>query len=156
MLKVTYETKDQRSHLQLAGPMDENAAKVLSECLPAMGKEVSIDFGKVEYFNSLGIRAWVNFLRNLLDGRKVSYINCPMDFVQQIGMLPFLSKGVTILSFYVDFSCESCGLESKLQFDCQIGRDKLLEAIEEQTCSRCQGNLRSEEDPHTLTLFMAS
>lgn len=156
MLKVSYETKDQMSLLTLEGPMDESAAKALRDCLPAMAKDVRIDFSQVEYFNSLGIRAWVNFLRNLLDGRKVSYVNCPMDFIQQISMLPFLSRGVSIDSFFVDFACDACGFETKLHFSCKSGREKLLEEISAQSCERCQSSLRSEEDPQTLTLFMAS
>ncbi len=154
MLKATYQSKDQSTELQLKGPMDEHAAKVLSDCLPAMGKQVKIDFAEVEYFNSLGIRAWFNFLKNLLDARKITYDKCPMHFIQQINMLPSLSRGVTIRSFFVDFECESCGFETKHLFLCGVSRENLQEQMDVLPCERCQGSLKSEEDPQILLQFM--
>ncbi len=154
MLQVSVETKDQTSYMYLSGPMDDQAAKVLSEALPKLTKQVVVNFKAVEYFNSLGIRTWVNFLRSLLDGRKVSYEDCTMDFIQQINMIPALSKGVEILSFGADFCCRSCGFEQSMSFRCDVGRKALLDLVEHQTCRQCKGSTYLEEEPETFLFFM--
>ena len=156
MLQTRYVTKNQKTQLYLTGPMDEKAAKVLNDILPHMAKQVHIDFSEVEYFNSLGIRTWVNFLRILVDGRKVFYERCTMDLVQQINMMPILSKGVEVLSFLAVFSCESCGHEQSALMDVSLGRKVLKEQMLNQPCQSCKSTLTPEEDPDSVLFFLQS
>ena len=100
MLQVRIEQQKLLTRLILSGPVDDEAGPLLSALLPEIKKKVLIDFAEVEYFNSLGIRTWVNFLHVLLDGRAVVYEHCPMEFVQQISMMPALSQGVEVQSFF--------------------------------------------------------
>ncbi len=156
MLRVSSETKDGVTLLRLFGPVDDRAAKILNEALTQVGRTVVLNLSGIDYFNSLGIRAWVNFLKVLVEGRRVVYEECPMDVVQQINMMPAMSRGVEIASFRGDFACEDCGHEQKLLLACQEGREKILERCEQQACERCGGHLELEEDPKTLLLFMKS
>ncbi|HYX37498.1 MAG TPA: hypothetical protein VE954_30715 [Oligoflexus sp.] len=154
MLQVTVEQQDQQTRLILAGPIDDLAGPVLRATLPQIKKQVLINFSAVEYFNSLGIRTWVNFLRVLRDGREVAYEHCPMDFLQQINMMPALSQGVEIQSFQADFACKSCGLEKTMGFTCRVSKEALLEELGRQICERCGSSLSLQDDAETLLLFL--
>ncbi|WP_141735504.1 hypothetical protein [Oligoflexus tunisiensis] len=154
MLQVTVEQQDQQTRLILAGPIDDQAGPALRATLPQMRKQVLVNFSEVEYFNSLGIRTWVNFLRVLRDGREVAYEHCPMDFLQQINMMPALSQGVEIQSFQADFACKSCGFEKSIGFTCRIGKAALREEMGRQVCERCGSSLSLQEDAESLLLFL--
>lgn len=154
MLQVSIEHQDSTTKLILTGPLDEKAGPILSGLLPQIKRSVDIDFAHVEYFNSLGIRSWVNFLRILLDGRAVSYSNCPMEFVQQICMMPVLAKGVEVKSFSADFSCQNCGQEIKQDFACEIGKQALMDQMEAQLCKDCGQHAALQEDVDALLAFM--
>jgi hypothetical protein len=154
VLQVTVEQQDQQTRLILAGPIDDQAGPALRATLPQIKKQVLVNFSQVEYFNSLGIRTWVNFLRVLRDGRQVAYEHCPMDFLQQISMMPALSQGVEIQSFQADFECKSCGLEKTLGFTCKVGKAALKKEMERQVCERCGSDLSLQEDIESLLLFL--
>jgi len=154
VLQVTVEQQEQQTRLILAGPIDDLAGPSLRSTLPQMKKQVLINFSEVEYFNSLGIRTWVNFLRVLRDGRQVAYEHCPMDFLQQINMMPALSQGVEIQSFQAEFACKSCGLEKTSGFTCRVGKLALLEELGRQVCERCGTILSLQEDAESLLLFL--
>ncbi len=154
MLQVTVEQQEKTTRLILVGPIDDLAGPVLRATLPQMKKSVLINFADVEYFNSLGIRTWVNFLRVLRDGRQVAYEHCPMDFVQQMNMMPALSQGVEIHSFSADFDCKSCGFEKRMGFTCQSSKESLLEQFSKQKCERCSSFLTIQEDAETLLFFL--
>lgn len=154
MLQLTVEQQEKTTRLILAGPIDEAAGPVLRASLPQIKKQVLINFSDVEYFNSLGIRTWVNFLRVLRDGRTVLYEHCPMDFIQQIDMMPALSQGVEILSFKAEFICRACGLEKTMGFTCQTGKEALLEEMSAQVCERCAAPMNLQDDPESLLLFL--
>ena len=154
MLQVTVEQQDRQTRLILAGPIDDLAGPSLRSTLPQMKNQVLIDFSAVEYFNSLGIRTWVNFLRVLRDGRQVAYEHCPMDFLQQINMMPALSQGVEIQSFQADFACKNCGFEKSLGFTCKVGKQGLLDEMGRQSCERCGCDFALQDDAASLLLFL--
>lgn len=154
MLQLTVEQQDQQTRIILSGPMDDQAGPVLRAILPQVKKQVLIDFSAVEYFNSLGIRTWVNFLRILREDRKVAYEHCTMDFIQQINMMPALSQGVEIQSFKADFACDSCGFEKTIDFTCGVSKAALMDEMSRQVCERCQSDLALEEDAESFLLFV--
>jgi hypothetical protein len=154
VLQVTVEQLETTTRLVLVGPIDDLAGPLLRATLPQIKKSVLINFADVEYFNSLGIRTWVNFLRVLRDGRQVAYEHCPMDFIQQISMMSALSQGVEIRSFSVDFDCKGCGFEQRVGFTCQSNKESLLEQFGKQKCERCSAFLTIQEDPESLLFFM--
>ena len=154
MLQVSIEQQEKQTRLVLVGPIDDAAGPALRASLPQMKKQVLVNFSEVEYFNSLGIRTWVNFLRVLRDGRQVAYEHCPMDFLQQINMMPALSQGVEILSFRAEFICKNCGFEKTIGFVTRVGRDALLEEFNRQKCERCAELLELQDDAESLLLFL--
>jgi hypothetical protein len=154
VLQVSIEQQEKQTRLILVGPIDDQAGATLRASLPQMKKQVIVNFSEVEYFNSLGIRTWVNFLRVLQDGRKVAYEHCPMDFLQQINMMPALSQGIEILSFRAEFICKNCGFEKAIGFTTRVGRDGLFDEFNKQKCERCGELLELQDDAESLLLFL--
>ncbi len=154
LLQVSLVQKEKDSLLILEGPVDERAGPVFTALIPQIKASVFIDFEKVEYFNSLGIRTWVNFLRVLRDGRQIYYDNCPIELIQQINMMPAISQGVEIRTIVGDFFCKNCGNEMRSPFSCQIGKAKMIECFSQQKCDRCGSLMHFEEDPESLLMFL--
>lgn len=76
-------------------------------------KRVIFNFSQVKTINSLGVRSWVSFLRNLEDKCEIVFAECTADVIMQINMIPsFLGKG-KVESFYVNYVCEICNKEEK-------------------------------------------
>jgi hypothetical protein len=76
-------------------------------------KKVGFNFSKVKSINSLGVRAWVSFLRSIEEGRILSFYECTPDIIMQINMIPSFLGKATVMSFYVNYICETCHKEEK-------------------------------------------
>lgn len=154
MLTYTMLQKNQTTVVNFAGPADENAAKVLSELLARLPQTpICLNMGGIEYFNSLGVRAWLNFVKLMGDGRPFSYSQCTPDFINQINMIPALTKGAEILSFSSEFACPRCGHQQTIEFNGKNDKSTLLGEFSQQTCDKCGDTLLPEEDPETVLAF---
>lgn len=81
------------------------------------GKKIIFNFSQVKSINSLGVRAWVSFLRSLEEGRVISFSECTTDIIMQINMIPSFLGKATVASFYVNYVCEVCNKEEKKLFE---------------------------------------
>lgn len=76
-------------------------------------QKIIFNFSQVKSINSLGVRAWVSFLRNIEKDRTIIFEECPSDVIMQINMIPsFLGRG-KVTSFYVNYICDVCHREEK-------------------------------------------
>ncbi|APJ04430.1 hypothetical protein [Silvanigrella aquatica] len=80
-------------------------------------KKLTFNFAQVKSINSLGVRAWVSFLRSLEEGRKIFFTECTTDIIMQINMIPSFLGKATVASFYVNYVCETCNKEEKKLFE---------------------------------------
>jgi anti-anti-sigma regulatory factor len=81
------------------------------------GKKIIFNFSQVKSINSLGVRAWVSFLRSLEEGRTILFTECTTDIIMQINMIPSFLGKATVASFYVNYICEICNKEEKKLFE---------------------------------------
>ncbi len=72
------------------------------------GKKITFNFSQIKSINSLGVRAWVSFLRSLEEGRVILFSECTTDIIMQINMIPSFLGNATVASFYVNYVCEVC------------------------------------------------
>lgn len=153
---LTYRLHQKASELSidLRGAVDEHAAKVLSELLARLNAvQVLLNMEAVEYFNSLGIRAWANFVKALVVKRQVSYEKCPPDFMNHINMMPLLADSIAILSFTSEFVCPDCNHSQRELFDARKSKQELLSDFERASCRQCGAGLLPDEDPETILYF---
>ncbi|RYZ55734.1 MAG: hypothetical protein EOP07_13650 [Proteobacteria bacterium] len=154
MLNYTLHPKDPGLSIDFRGAVDERAASVLTELLARLNaQDVVLNMQLVEYFNSLGIRAWAGFIKQLAPGRTLAYTHCPPDFINQINMMPLLAQSVSILSFAAEFICPDCNHSQRESFDATQSKAGILAAFEKVSCSHCAAGMFPDEDPETILYF---
>jgi hypothetical protein len=101
----------QEAMVAFRGPINEESdmkLRMLEEQLRNFSVIV-FDFFGIASVDSLGVRAWVQFLRSLRpETRKVHFIRCNADIISQINMIPSFAEGASIDSFLVDYICPGC------------------------------------------------
>ena len=95
----------ERTRVVLRGDFTE--ATRFDELLPAMVGRIVFDMAQVTYMNSLGVRAWCEFLRQArIQGYE--FHACSVPFVLQASMVRDVIGRGTVTSFFAPFHCISC------------------------------------------------
>jgi ABC-type transporter Mla MlaB component len=90
----------------LSGVINEDASLLLKQLQSEVSSEQKLrfNFARVKTINSLGVRAWVTFLRAIDDGgREIFFAECVPDVIMQINMIPSFQSKAKIESFYVNY-----------------------------------------------------
>lgn len=91
----------------LSGVINEDAEIPLKDVAQNLEGATTIcfNFKEVKSVNSLGVRAWVTFLRGVeaVQGRQVFFYECIPDIIMQINMIPSFLGRASIASFYVNY-----------------------------------------------------
>ena len=129
----------------LAGAINEDAElnlQALTKELAGKAKVV-FNFANVKSINSLGVRAWVMFLRGLDDGREIAFNECPPDVIMQINMIPSFLGRARVASFFTNYICENCDFTQKILIDTTALKPKTLP--QPQACPKCKAEMETEE-----------
>lgn len=95
----------ERTRVVLRGDFTE--ATRFDELIPAMVGRIVFDMAQVTYMNSLGVRAWCEFLRQArIQGYE--FHACSVPFVLQASMVRDVIGRGTVTSFFAPFHCVSC------------------------------------------------
>lgn len=97
--------------IDYVGPINEEAEVHLSTILSknTVGSKCIINFQQVEFVNSCGVRAWVNFMREFEKNREIIFEKCIPEIVIQINMIPSFKGNAKIKSVFGPYTCPSCG-----------------------------------------------
>jgi anti-anti-sigma regulatory factor len=95
--------------LEIIGPISEDTESHLNNLVSKIPGNLLVDFKGVSSVNSLGVRAWVNFMRQLGTDRSIAFENCTPDIVSQMVMIPNFRGHAKVQSVFGPFQCESCG-----------------------------------------------
>lgn len=117
-------------------------------------KNIVLDLEKAAYFDSLGIRGWINFLRNLSEGRAIRLTNCSSEFMKQVAMMTSVRHGATIVSFVGNYICDDCDHEYPVSYETNLGLDKITEIHNAQACPNCGGDTELEAEAETYFRFL--
>lgn len=145
-ITLNIEKKGVWEQLLYAGPINEDTEVHLTPILAQLGPNVIFNFRKVEFVNSCGVRAWINFLRELEKGRKVIFEECTPEIVSQINMIPNFKGSAHIKSVYASYACDHCGNQQWELFE--EGRNLPQasgDGIQSPKCSKCGKETEMEE-----------
>ena len=141
----------ERIRVVLRGDFTE--ATRFDELLPAMVGRVVFDTARVTYMNSLGVRAWCEFLRHArIQGYE--FHACSVPFVLQASMVRDVIGRGTVTSFFAPFHCVGCDHEEERL----IQTAAILAAnLEPPTfkCPRCGGALEFDDIPERFFAFLS-
>ncbi len=141
----------ERIRVVLRGDFTE--ATRFDELLPAMVGRVVFDTARVTYMNSLGVRAWCEFLRQArIQGYE--FHACSVPFVLQAAMVRDVIGRGTVTSFFAPFHCVGCDhQEERLIQTAAI----LAANLEPPTfkCPSCGGALEFDDIPERYFAFLS-
>jgi len=88
--------------------------------------------------NSLGIRMWVNFWREL-SSTPIFYIECPPVIVRQMSMIPSFSGHAQVVSVYAPYVCNECEFEQQVLVSSSQLESNPPQIPDVIPCSQCKG-----------------
>lgn len=132
--------------LTYVGPINEDSELHLAPLVSRLGKQVIFNFKDVSYVNSCGVRAWINFLRDAEQDRKVIFEECTPEIVSQINMIPNFKSTATVKSVYASYGCDDCGHTAWVLFEegSNLPDSSDCEAPEK-SCDKCGADMEMEE-----------
>lgn len=132
---------------------DITEATSFRDLLPVMVGRVDFDVSQVTYINSLGVREWVEFLRQApIQGYE--FHACSIPFVIQASLVEdFVGRG-TVTSFFAPYHCEDCDLQEErlLQSATILASDELAPPVF--NCPNCDGTLEFDDIPRRYFAFL--
>lgn len=107
--------QDDIKHVTLIGLINEDSEMSFKTLQGELhdDKIVIFNFSQVKSINSLGVRAWVSFLRAVEEGKQIEFKECTPDVIMQINMIPSFLGKAKVSSFYVNYICEVCNKKDK-------------------------------------------
>ncbi len=135
-LVARIESREGATWVGLSGDITEAARLDELARLPA---PMRIDLGDVRLINSLGVRAWFQFIaRCEAAGMAVTVERCAPVMVSQISMIKgFMGTRTRVASILVPYFCQACNNDDTKLFNVQPGVP--LEVPPTSTCPRCKG-----------------
>lgn len=120
-MEIQVTTNDQNQiGVFFRGPINEesdHALKLLEQQLRSHS-EIFFNFEGTTSIDSLGVRAWVQFLRSIKNpSRTIHFVRCGPEIILQVNMIPSFSEGATIDSFFVNYVCASCNQTTRVLTD---------------------------------------
>ena len=140
----------ERTRVVLRGDFTE--ATRFDELLPAMVGRIVFDMAQVTYMNSLGVRAWCEFLRQArIQGYE--FHACSVPFVLQASMVRDVIGRGTVTSFFAPFHCIGCDhQEERLLQSAAILASNLQPPVFK--CPNCGGALEFDDLPERYFAFL--
>ncbi len=134
----------------IAGTIDEYAD---FSALMSVDPEMRLNLAGVKRINSIGLRNFMMFLKGWGKG-KYSFIDCPVEFVDQVNLIPSILKiggQGSIESCQTPVVCKSCGRDGEIKVKLPQGSNKTQPALKGK-CPSCGGEfeLASETYFHFL------
>lgn len=132
---------------------DFTEAASFEALIPALHGRVAFDLSQVGYINSLGIDAWIDFLRRIEDTR-YDFIACSVPFVLQASSGTDVLGTGKVLSFYAPYRCRECDYEEErlLQTSVILAADD--RSSPEYSCPNCEHSLELDELPERYLAFL--
>lgn len=141
----------ERTRVVLRGDFTE--ATRFDELMPAMVGRIVFDTAQVTYMNSLGVRAWCEFLRQArIQGYE--FHACSVPFILQASMVRDVIGRGTVTSFFAPFHCIGCDhQEERLLQSAAILAANLEPPVFK--CPSCGGALEFDDLPERYFAFLA-
>lgn len=114
---------------------------------------VVFNFKDVTGINSCGIRAWVNYIKDLGE-MDVHYEECPPLVVRQMNMIPSFVGHATVVSVFVPYVCNECESEKLVLSPKEEFKAKPLTIKEAIPCAECKkGEMEIDGSPQQYFAF---
>lgn len=146
-LSYRFSSKDpQTDIIYFSGDINEDAEVSLAKLAEQITKNSIFNLKEITSINSCGVRAWINFLREVEKKNKIVFEECTPEIVSQINMIPNFKGKSHIKSVYASYVCDNCDFMHLHLF--QAGNnlpEKTGDEIETVNCPKCNSIMEMEE-----------
>lgn len=139
-MEITFNIEQQGDweKVGIVGPVNEDAEVHFAKLASNLSAKCIFNFQKVTYVNSCGVRAWINFLREIEQTREIVFEECTPEVVAQINMIPNFRGSAHIRSVYGSYVCPECDHEKNVLFEEGKNMPATPEdSVEEVKCDQC-------------------
>ncbi|MBP6628913.1 MAG: hypothetical protein KBG28_07400 [Kofleriaceae bacterium] len=141
--------------LTLAGVIDETS-RLTDLVLTATGR-LRVDLGGVTFINSLGVRAWIQFVAEAARaGVRLELYRVSEVMIQQLNMIVAARGRAEVHSLLAPYVCDRCGREESMLID--VGRDRhqlVAGQAPAMTCPECGAAMVFNDFPQRYFLFLS-
>ena len=138
--------REQWETLSVQGPITEDAEVHLTPLVSALSSNVIINFRNVDYVNSCGVRAWINFMREVEKDRQIVFEECTPEIVSQMNMIPNFRGTASVQSVYASYMCSNCDDQRWVLFEKGVNLPTSSSSgIEPHRCEACGNAMEMEE-----------
>ncbi len=147
-----WEIVDETQRIRIVLKGDFTEATRFDELEASMVGRVDFDMAQVRYMNSLGVRAWCEFLRAApLQGYE--FHACSVPFVLQASMVEDVVGRGTVTSFFAPYHCGNCDhQEERLLQSAALLASSLEPPLFQ--CPKCDGQLLLDDLPERYFAFL--
>lgn len=151
---VVIDRSDTHVKVSMWGAIDEFSHEGFKPMLSIGNGKTSVNLDGVTSINSMGVRVWLNFMKNFRLNHEIILQKCPVDVVMQINMIPdFLGMG-QVESFYAPYFCEKCNRSYQMLFLTEDIQKDLGLSLSTQNCPTCKAPNPCGEDTDEYLYFM--
>jgi hypothetical protein len=136
--------------IALSGVLDQHADLSFFERL--RGPTV-INLRGVERIDSVGVRGWIESLRNVPAEVPLRFIECPAPLIEHINMIEGFLCGRPLSSFYAPMACAACGDAADVLFEVDACK-RLGGKLPPSNCARCGKPLELDEIEDRYLTFL--
>ncbi|NRA45295.1 MAG: hypothetical protein HRU09_10105 [Oligoflexales bacterium] len=147
-MDLTYriDTEEDVDIISFNGHINEDAEIALAGLKEQLNKDCVFNLKEIKSINSCGVRAWINFIRDVDKSRTIIFEECPPEVVSQINMIPNFKGNSKIRSVYSSYVCDNCDFQKLELFQEGKNLPKNSEAqVPQVQCPRCGSIMEMEE-----------
>jgi len=140
--------------VEFSGDVEETAD--FSELRRRLTGVVLFNLSGVRRLNSTGVRAWIDFVRDLPNVNDLTFTHCSPAIVTQLNMIYNFRGPAKVRSLYAPFVCEKCFHEEEKLLDLQSHLpDGYQGSLPDFFCDECGEVLEFDDLPERYFAFMA-
>jgi anti-anti-sigma regulatory factor len=153
-LQIEYTSAGSETRVVMRGQIDERTQLVTFA--DRLADHAVMDLEAVSFINSVGVREWIRFMRNLAQrGVRVTLRRCSEAMIQQMNMIVEVQTGADVESFFAPYECESCGCEASMCLHVNENLAALRSGkAPTMACPECTGTMEFNEIPERYLLFL--
>jgi hypothetical protein len=137
------------TRVTMEGVVDEHAD---FSALAGLTGPVEVNLRGIKRLNSVGIRFWIDAMRDLTRRARVSYVECSQPVIDQVNMIRGFLGGGAVRSFFAPMRCERCDLDQSVLVEIdqcdEHGRPPATR------CPKCRTPMELDDIDDAYTLFI--
>jgi hypothetical protein len=140
--------------VEFSGDIDETADfALLRQRLSGL---VVFHLAGVRRLNSMGVRAWMGFVRDLPNVTELTFAHCSPAIVVQLNMIRNFPGPAKVRSLCAPYICESCDREEYQLLDVAVhfpnGYEGTMPGL---ICDRCEAPMEFDDLPERYLAFLS-